>query len=155
HIDPSRETLTELVRQTLHNDTASLVEWTIQANKIGRGSATAGVYRVSGTAVDGNRQLPWALILKVGATSAHGHVPAVVSDSGHALYWKREALVYQSGLLDCLPKGLTAPRCLGAVEQADGSIWLWLEEATDADGPRWPLAQFGRAAHAIGSLNGR
>src|SRR5262249_15924746 len=149
------ENLTSLVRQALQNQAVRLVDWDIQANNVGRGSATAGVDRFSGAARDGDELLPWTLILKVLSPSAHGHVPAELSDSGHPLYWKREALVYQSGLLDGLPEGLTAPRCLGAFQQDDGSIWLWLEEATDADGPRWPLAQFGRAAQAIGRLNGR
>src|SRR5260221_4992539 len=77
-----------------------------------------------------------------------------MSDITHALYRKRESLVYQSVLRDSLTEGLAAPRCLEAVEQKDGSIWLWLEEGTDASGPRWSLEQFGRAAYAIGRFNG-
>src|SRR5262245_52807270 len=116
----NRETLTRLVRQILHNQTVNLVDWHINAINVGRGSATAGVFRVNGTARDGDRLLPWALILKVLSPSAIGHVPAEAEHIAHPLYWKREALVYQSGLLDCLPEGLAAPGCLDIAEQDNG-----------------------------------
>src|SRR5260370_13375229 len=49
---------------------------------------------------------------------------------------------------------LVAPGCFGAVEQPDGTGWLWLEEIKDTTGPRWPLAQYGLAAHLLGGFNG-
>ena len=41
-------------------------------------------------------------------------------------YWRREALVYGSGLLDGLD-GLRAPRLFGLFEREDGSVATWLE----------------------------
>jgi hypothetical protein len=73
--------------------------------------------------------------------------------SGHH-YWKREALLYESGLLDDLPTGLMAPRCFGVVEQPDGEYWLSLEEVNDDVGARWPLAHYGVVAHHLGLFNG-
>jgi hypothetical protein len=62
--------------------------------------------------------------------------------------------VYQSQLLDDLPGGLRGPRCYGITEQADASVWLWLEEVKEIYGSRWPLAQYARAAQSLGQLNG-
>jgi hypothetical protein len=69
-------------------------------------------------------------------------------------YWKREALVYRSGLLDQLPPGLSAPRCFGIVEQPGLEVWLWLEAVRDALQANWSLEQYGRAAHHLAQWNG-
>jgi hypothetical protein len=103
------------------------------------------VYRVGGHGRDQGRTVPWSLILKVAASSAHGGDP----DGG-----AREWHAYRSGLLGDLPGGLVAPRCLGAVVQPDGALWIWLEEISDADGPHWPLARYGLAARHLGQFNG-
>jgi hypothetical protein len=62
-------------------------------------------------------------------------------------------LAYASGLLDDLPGGLAAPRCLGVTERPGPGVWLWLEEITDAAGA-WPLARFAAAARRLGAFNG-
>ncbi|MEZ4572357.1 MAG: hypothetical protein R2849_18980 [Thermomicrobiales bacterium] len=46
---------------------------------------------------------------------------------GHRAYWKREVLVYSSGILDHLPDGLRAPDCYG-VEDSDTVARIWLED---------------------------
>lgn len=43
-------------------------------------------------------------------------------------------LAYQSGLLDDLPDGLIAARCVGITEPEAGTVCLWLEEVTDPFG---------------------
>ena len=103
-------TLTGYVRDLLSCQTLTVADWRYEAINIGRGSATGGVYRVTGIAHDHGEQLSWSMILKVLSLSSQGNVPAA-TDIAHPLYWKREALVYQSGLLDVLPQGLLAPSC--------------------------------------------
>ena len=142
-------TLTGLVRQAVGSATLEIDHWLYQPLGYGNGLVTGGIYRVEGTAHDGRQEIVWALILKVirpaGADSL---------DPAHSLYWKREVLAYQSGLLDTLPGGLRAPRCFAAQEQPDGSVWLWLEDMSDRYGPRWPVAQMARAAWHLGAFNG-
>ncbi len=93
------------------------------------------------------------MVLKVLSLTSEGSTPATSSET-HVLYWKREALVYQSDLLDDLPGGVRGPRCYAITEQPDGSVWLWLEEVKEIYGPRWPLEQYARAAHHLGHMNG-
>ena len=68
-------------------------------------------------------------------------------------YWKREALVYGSGLLRDLPTGFSAPRCFGIDEQPDGIV-LWLEDVTESGEERWSLNRYGEVAHHLGRFNG-
>ena len=114
------------------------------------------LYRVRGTAYTQGGLRPWSMILKVlSATDGSG-------EPGAWDFWKREALLYQSGLLDDLADGLvdglTAPQCYGVAEPAEDQAWIWMEDVreagdTDAAG-RWRLAQFGRAAERLGLYNG-
>jgi len=141
-------TLTPLVQRALDNATVEVTDWESGLISGGAGSMgidTSGVYRVSGHGRDQGRTVPWSLILKVAASSAHGGDP----DAG-----AREWHAYQSGLLGDLPSGLMAPRCLGTVAQPDGALWTWLEEISDADGLQWPLARYGLAARHLGQFNG-
>ena len=58
------------------------------------------LYRVRGTAYTQGGLRPWSMILKVlSATDGSG-------EPGAWDFWKREALLYQSGLLDDLADGL-------------------------------------------------
>jgi hypothetical protein len=108
------------------------------------------VYRVAGQVDDQGMVRPWSLILKI------VHVPTEQKESDPAglVYWQRELLAYQSGLLSHLPGGLAAPRCLGVMEQADQTRWLWLEEITDLYGAHWPLSLYPLAAQHLGRFNG-
>jgi hypothetical protein len=114
------------------------------------------LYRMRGTAYTQGGLRPWSMILKVlSATDGSGEPDAWD-------FWKREALLYQSGLLDDLADGLadglTVPKCYGVAEPAEDQAWIWMEDVpeagdTDAAG-RWRLAQFGMAAERLG-LYGR
>jgi hypothetical protein len=76
------------------------------------------------------------------------------ADPAHPRYWKREPLLYRSGLLGDLPGGLRAPRCYGVDEPAGGTVWLWLERVRE-DGERaWPPARWALAARHLGRFNG-
>lgn len=69
-------------------------------------------------------------------------------------YWKREALAYQSGLLDDLAPGLVAARCYGVGEQPDETVWLWLEDIKGEPGATWPLSRYALAARHLGRSQG-
>ena len=139
-------TLTPLVRQALGSETVQVGDW--HTEQIHASGSRARIFRFSGDAEDRGDLLPWSLILKVVPFSPDRDDPSSRS------YWKREALAYQSGLLDDLPAGLAAPRCLDVVEQPEGDVWLWLEEVSDDIGANWPLAHYGVVARHLGQFNG-
>jgi len=140
--------LTPVLRRALDSETVQVVDWDCQPLQAGVGLASS-VFRVSGQARDQGGTIPWSFILKVVRLLPEADDPCHV-----IYYWKREVLAYQTGLLDDLPGGLAAPACYGVVEQPGQGAWLWLEDVADACGPRWPLEQYGVAAHHLGQFNG-
>jgi phosphotransferase family enzyme len=68
-------------------------------------------------------------------------------DPSAPYYWRREALLYESGLLDGLD-GLRAPELLGLFERADGSVAIWLEDVPES--PPWTPARLGAFARRLG-----
>ena len=74
----------------------------------------------------------------------------------HWNYWKREALAYQSGILDSASSevgdGLAAPRCRGVVERSPTEVWLWLEDIDGVLASECPLQRYRRAACHLGRL---
>jgi hypothetical protein len=135
-----------MVCAVLGHESAAIERWQVHPLSASSGAATAGIYRVSGAATDHGTRLDWALILKIIRPAAAWN-PAT-REIDHPIYWQREALAYQSGMLDDLPGGIAAPRCLAIEERADESCWLWLEEVGDAYGSRWPFTQYVYAARA-------
>jgi len=68
-------------------------------------------------------------------------------------FWEREALAYQSGLLDDLPAGIRAPRCLETSPDPGGGTRLWLEDVAESRDPGWSPARCAEAAAALGAFN--
>ncbi len=91
---------------------------------------------------------PWSLVLKI----VHP-LPETENDAQGIRYWKREVLAYQSGLLESLSCGMTAPRCYEASQEGE-DYWLWLEEVKDDMGKPWSLPQHYEIARNIGCSNG-
>ena len=143
-----------LVQQVLGGQGYDSLHWHYKRLNRSVGIATAGIYRLSGAAQRADHDRAWSLILKVVSPSAAGAAGGLTEIESHPLYWKREALAYQSGWLDHLPGGVRAPRCLSATEQPDGSVWLWLEDVQDHYGSQWPLEQYAIAARCLGRFNG-
>ncbi|MDP9369864.1 MAG: aminoglycoside phosphotransferase family protein, partial [Chloroflexota bacterium] len=149
-----RAVLEPVVRRALDSEVA-VVE-NLRATPLGGGIGAelgGGVpIRFTGTAVDRGAARPWSVVLKVlRRPSAAGGVSQ--PDPGHQFYWRREAHLYASGLLDGLPAGLATPRCYGVDEGADG-VRLWLEDVAEPAGVRWSLARYGEAARHLGRFNG-
>jgi hypothetical protein len=138
--------LNPLVRRCLERGEAELIDW--EYASLHGGSFNSEIYRFSGNARDRGEVLPWSMILKIIRSPDDKDEPASL------IYWKREALAYQSGLLDELPGMICAPRCFGVVEQSGLEIWLWIEEIVDEPGGSWSLDQYGNAARHLGLFNG-
>lgn len=145
--------LTPIIRRVLENAGAEVVDWTVSRLSGGFASDTVGgdgSARVRGTARIGVETVPWSLVLKTAKRT-----PGVGSDDPQDWhYWKREALAYESGLLDDLTGGLSAPRCYDVTRVDDDTYWLWLEEVTDTFGGNWPLEHYYVAARHLGQFNG-
>ena len=149
--------LRPLVRQALDCETAEVTDWDIQQIHGGSGYGTAGgsfIHRVSGQARDHGDTAEWSLILKVLSPPTD---PVQPTDFN---YWRREAHALESGLLNELPGGLTAPRCFGVVDQPGGECWIWMEDVADLfgsvedTGVEWPLEHYGVVARHLGQFNG-
>lgn len=145
--------LTPVVRKALQSSTVVPSSWDIQ--RLGyraTNPVTAGIYRVTGTAIDGAATLPWSVILKVLRNpSAAMHSPDEADRKSYD-YWKREALAYQSGFLATLPPAVRAAGCF-AVQEKEGAAWLWLEDALDDPAEAWTLATYQATAENLGAFN--
>jgi len=146
------ERLRDVVRVALSEPEATVVGWNAAPLRGGSGAGALGgesaIFALTGTARVDAADRPWSAVLKVLAP-----VPSR-DDPTHIRYWKREPLLYRSGLLDTLPDGFRAPRCYGCDELADGTVWLWLELIRGDSEPTWPLARWALAARHLGRFNG-
>jgi len=135
----SQKTLMPLVRCALADETATVVDWSHQS--LEGGFSGSAVYRFQGQAQTADGIKPWSLILKVISPAAGWAAPADFD------YWKREMLLYQSGLLADLPTDLVAPCCFDiieypGVEYPEEEVWLWLEDMGAAEDKEWALERF-------------
>ena len=138
--------LIPLVRRALNRDAAEMMDW--QSHPLYGAGLNSKIVRFSGNARDRDAILPWSLILKIVRPNDDEDDPVSLR------YWKREALTYQSGLLDNLPGKIRAPRCYEVIEQPGQEVWLWLEEVIDDLKGKWSLDQFGNVARHVGEFNG-
>jgi hypothetical protein len=149
-------TLRPIVRAALRSNTIEVGDWNVRT--LAGGSTEAGVYLVSGTAQDQGKTQHWSLILKeVSAPeSSTSEVPLLRAsdDPPHIGYWRRELLLYRSGIYDDLPVGMAAPRCYHIDEQP-GVYRLWLEDVSEGPDTIWPLERYGVAARHLGRFNGQ
>jgi hypothetical protein len=147
-------TLTPVVRAALQSETAEVNTW--QVSPILQGKASpAGISRISGTVREQNRAVPWSLMLKqFQATAKSAYAGNNASDDPtETFYWKRELLLYQSGLFDDLPAGIAAPRCF-QVDELPNAGRIWMEDVREDLGATWPLEHYGHVARHFGRFNG-
>ena len=138
--------LTPIVRRLLQDDSAVISAWTQQP--LQDGFSGFAVDRLQGQAQTATGNQAWSLIRKVITPSGGSPNPEVWD------YWRREVLVYQSGVLAELPQGLAAPQCFAIDEAGADEYWLWLEDIGTVDGSTWPLPRYGLAARHFGRWNG-
>jgi len=117
--------------------------------------ATLGLYRLTGLAKVGSRDdVDWAVVLKVVGDVDLAGSPLDVGylhDPQDLNYWKREAVAFESGLLDGWPGPLVPVRCLGVDNTEPGVSWIWLEAHGGAQiRDAWTLEEQAVLAYDLG-----
>lgn len=138
--------LADILRTSRGSD-SRVREW--RTTPISNGTSGIPVYRVEGVGDDSKGMFRWSVIFKSIRNISRG-IEYDLSDP----FWKREVLVYESGLLDDLPGGLRGPRCLKIVEVSEREVGLWLEDVGDEWSEKWSLERYGLAAYHLGQFNG-
>lgn len=142
-----KEALERLLQEALGCKSAIVGEWHSQELK-GGFEYGCFIHRLNGAAICDGKPETWSLIVKIIRPGTRGAGPEAYN------YWKREALIYQSGFLKDLPGKLAAPRCYAVTEQSDGAIWIWMEDVKDDFQHPWSIEQYARVARALGEFNG-
>ena len=128
-----------------------LESWSSQPLDAGGSQVLGGIglVRITGVARVNGAVYPWSALVKgiQNAGEYSSDVPAQWN------YWRREALVYRSGILETLPAGLTAPRCYAVQERPDGASWIWMEQIHETD-RAWDMHRYARVARHLGQFNG-
>ena len=65
--------------------------------------------------------------------------------------WRFELDMYEAGIADALPPGLSVPTLHTAKQRGPDHIALWLEYVDQEPGP-WQLSDYGRAAYLLGRM---
>jgi hypothetical protein len=137
------------VRAALGHAAADVADWDCRLLRQGVNAATGA--SIAGTAAVGDAVVPWSLILKVARAGANALGDS--ADPADASYWRREPLLYRSGILDALP-GIRAPRCYGVAYPTPTAAWLWLEDVAGPAERGWSAARFATVARRLGRFNG-
>src|SRR5262245_37789817 len=110
---------------------------------------TAGLYRVSGKAVEGTKRLDWSLFVKVLQSPRHRPIPDL-----RRMPWDYEVDLYWSALRHAMPGGLRLPQLYRVYDAGDQQLAMWMQDIRTAD-VEWDLPRFRRAAMLLGRLNAR
>ncbi|KKO53155.1 hypothetical protein [Paenibacillus sp. DMB20] len=144
-IDPAY--IQSLLQRIEPSECLQLLSW--NCSPLGKNKEESSVYRVSCTVLDHNRKQNYALILKTLKPDS------IRNQVDHYYYWKREALVYHSGILNQLPPGIRAPICHAVEECPDGSVWIWLEDiAIESIQSDWSITHMRKISYLLGKYNG-
>lgn len=146
------EYLVRCVQKLLEEPDAVIQFW--EAEPINPGLlnfTTSGIYRIRGTATVVETSLSWSLILKCIKTDS-----AEKEDVTYHNYWKREAEIFSSGIIDHLPGRIIAPRCFAVQHRSDHNIGLWMEDVSRHSrcDHVWPLDDWGWIAERLGEFHG-
>ena len=141
-------TMKRIAERVTSDETATFLNWHYTPMKAGAGGGAfnTAVYRFTGEIRQREMTGPASLILKIVHAAEQQHP----SDN---YYWKREAEVYRSDLLNSLSGPFVGSQCYGVIEYSDAS-WLWLEAVDESLPGAWPLAQFETVAGHLGQFNG-
>ncbi|MCW2642638.1 MAG: hypothetical protein JWP76_4944 [Dactylosporangium sp.] len=111
-------------------------------------AATGGIWRVQGSAGTAVRK-----VFRPPADPPVGRPAWQTSDEPtHWNYWRREYLAYTTGFAAAAYEGtgIVTPALLGAAPRPDGSVELWLAEATGVAGTSWTPDRLAAFAHQLG-----
>ncbi len=156
-LDLDRELLTPIVTRALGHGFDGLGDWTV--SRIGYAAfnpVSEGLYRVSGSVLRDAETIRWSVVLKICRAPTDDDYAHIGLDQREnmrdVLRWDREAEAYASGLLESLPPGLVAPRCI-AIDRREASAWLWLEDIAE-EMAAWDVRRYALAARHLGRFNG-
>jgi hypothetical protein len=126
------------------------IDWQISPFSVKKKNFTTdGLYRIHGSATSGGNSYSWSLFLKIIRPESEEK-----NDPNHFNYWKREALLLQSGMLDNISNSIQSPQCYVVEEKSNTEIWLWMEEIKEINDRSFSLAEFSFIAHQIGLWHG-
>jgi len=135
------ESLNLVVQKALKNSSTKVTEW--NANRVYGGGGTSLIYHVHGNADhDKSSSAKWSVILKM--------LRADRSSPESWNYWKREALVYQSGIFSSL-KRVHLPECY-FVEKFSDHINIWLQDL-NLSHCAFSSHDFEHVAYELGKMN--
>lgn len=142
--------LNECVTKIINKRIINVKEWSLEViSDVSLNFTTDGIFQIYGTVVVSEKEIPWSLVLKI-------IKPEQVEKNNpqHHNYWKREALVNQSGVLTDLPDVIYAPQCYMVEEKENGSVWIWMEEIKENNKQLWSEKEFAFIARQLGIFNG-
>lgn len=145
----------DLVREAFGTETAA--EGVLEPVPYLSGApATAALYRLRGTAIDGQ---PWSLFCKVLQHVRHwpmmAHMPPpIAADMAARFPWRMELELWDPLIIDSLPQGLRAPRLHRLIELPDDRLAIWQEDIAVSPTP-FGFERYARAAHLLGRWNAR
>lgn len=141
-IDPM--VMARVVRQDQRSGDFEITGWTVK--RLSGGIVNPdGLFLFSGQGYDERGTRSWSVVLKTLKD------PGEAQNARNLYYWKREALLSQTGLLASLPNGIAKPRFYGTTE-GEGSVWIWMEHIVQSK-PHWTMDQYVFAAQQIGRFN--
>ncbi|WP_246183399.1 phosphotransferase [Paenibacillus methanolicus] len=137
-----------ILREVVTSHSLQLLTWTIVP--LGEEKEESSVFRISCCYAEqeGERRCATVILKILQPDAKRDRVD-------HYYYWKREALVYGSGMLRQLPTDMAAPQCYAVEEKEDGTVWIWLEDV-DLEPLRsdWDFEQMSEIAFLLGKFNG-
>jgi hypothetical protein len=146
------ETLREPVCRALGRHSAEVTAWECRSIHKAFNQVTGGLFRVEGHALDRGETLHWSIVLKIARKI--DYLGQAIDDPSGVIYWKREPLLYLSGLLEHLPMGIVAPHCYGVDEPDADTAWIWLEDVVDDSETLWSIERYCQVARQLGAFNG-
>ncbi|MFE6077670.1 phosphotransferase [Paenibacillus sp. NPDC057886] len=146
------EYLALIVRRLLGESGAVVHSWDAESINPGQlNFTTSGIYRIHGAATAGEAVRPWSLILKIIKPDS-----SEKEDVSYHNYWKREAEIFTSGILDHLPRRVVAPDCYAVQNRLDDTIALWMEDVAGHYERThvWHLDDWSWVAECLGEFHG-
>jgi hypothetical protein len=149
----SLQRLSPIVRLLLDDDQLAVLDREVSPLAEAGNATTRGLFRISGIARLGSgKTTSWRLVLKVvGDTDLFG--PGYCHEPTDWNYWKREALAFESGLLDGWAGPLWPIRALAVDEVSAEEAWIWLQSCGDGEvKEKWSLDRLASTAHDLGAV---